>query len=93
MDVAGPLRIEALPGWEDVHDKDWHGMAFSESVRLACERGAGVLVPPARGDGFRLNGLFWRALAKGGHQGAVYIMDSVRESARTGTLAEFLQGS
>jgi biotin carboxylase len=93
MDVAGPLRIEALPGWEDVHDKDWHGMAFSDSVRLACERGAGALFPPARGDGFRLNGLFWRALAKGGHQGAVYIMDSVRESARTGTLAEFLQGS
>jgi hypothetical protein len=29
-------------------------------------------------------------MVRGGHQGAVYVLDSVREAARRGTLEQFL---
>ncbi len=89
IDFAGPLDIGVLAGWERLAAKDWHGMGFADSVRLACERGSGSLREPAAG-GFQLAGIFWRALARGGHQGAVYMMDSVREAARRGELRRFL---
>jgi hypothetical protein len=86
------LQIEEMPGWDHVDAKDWHGIGFAQSVRLACVQGGGSLVPAGRGSGFRLSGIFWRSLVRGGHQGAVYVMDSVRESARRGLLKQFLSG-
>jgi biotin carboxylase len=90
IDPAEPVAIETAPGWEHLGQRDWHGTGFAESVRLACERGRGFIRAPGKSEGFRLCGLFWRALVRGGHQGAVYVLDSVRESARRGTLKEFL---
>jgi biotin carboxylase len=90
LDPAGLVTVETAEGWDRLSQADWHGTGFAESVRLACERGRGSLLPGGRGEGFRLCGLFWRALVRGGHQGAVYVLDSVRESARRGKLEEFL---
>ncbi len=87
IDPAAPLAIETLPGWEALHDRDWHGIDFAESVRLACEQGGGLL---SGGAGFHLSGIFWRALVRGGRQGAVYVLDSIREAVRSGLLREFL---
>jgi len=93
IEIDAPLALDSLPGWDGLHEKDWHGIDFAESVRLACARGGASLQPDGGGEGFRLYGLFWRAMVRGGHQGAVYMLDSVRESARRGTLGEFLAGS
>ncbi len=92
IDPDASLDIGTLAGWDRRSEKDWHGIGFAESARLACERGGGSLVS-ADAVGFHLAGIFWRALARGGHQGAVYVMDSVREAARRGALGEFLAGS
>jgi biotin carboxylase len=90
LDSAEPVTIEAAAGWERLGQRDWHGTGFAESVRLACERGRGAMLRPGKNEGFRLCGLFWRAFVRGGHQAAIYVLDSVRESARRGTLKGFL---
>ena len=87
---AAPVAIETLPGWDQLDAKDWHGIGFAESVRHACLLGRGTLLT-GRGTGvFQLSGLFWRALVRGGRQGAVYVLDSIRESRRLCALKEFL---
>ncbi|MGA2639612.1 MAG: ATP-grasp domain-containing protein [Spirochaetia bacterium] len=91
IDPGIPLAIEILTGWDTCHERDWHGVEFTDSVRLACEQGGGALLP--RGEVFQLSGLFWRALIRGGHQGATYVIDSAREAGRRGALKEFLAGS
>jgi hypothetical protein len=91
ISLRAPLAIASMQGWERIVEKDWHGAGFADSVRLACERGGGSLLSPG-GERFQLAGVFWRALARGGHQGAVYMMDSVREAGRRGRLREFLAG-
>lgn len=93
VDPESFLQIEELPGFDDAGATDWHGIGLPESVRLACERGKATLRAAGTGAGFFLSGIFWRALVKGGHQGAVYVLDSVREAARRGTAKEFLAGS
>jgi hypothetical protein len=89
VDLDATLAVQTLTGWEQRGARDWHGIEFTESVRLACERGRGALASPGERR-FQLAGLFWKALLRGGHQGAVYMMDSVREARRRGGLKEFL---
>jgi hypothetical protein len=92
VDIDSALQIEEMPEWNQVDARDWHGIGFAQSVRLACVQGGGSLVPAGRGSGFRLSGIFWRSLVRGGHQGAVYVLDSAREAARRGLLKKFLSG-
>ena len=93
IEPGSPVQVEALPGSDDSAAKDWHGLGLPESVRRACERGNAVQVPASGGRGFLLSGMFWKSLVKGGHQGAVYVLDSLQEAARRGTVQEFLAGS
>jgi biotin carboxylase len=86
------IPISVLPGWERCAARDWHGASFPDSVRLACERGNARLVPDEGPGGFELGRLFWQALARGGHQAAVYVLDSVHEAAHRGTLGQYLEG-
>jgi hypothetical protein len=67
----------------DINGRDWTGRLFAESADLALalerERGA----PPPRGEGAARPlpcGRFWRALARGGLQAALYVLDT--ESSR-----------
>jgi biotin carboxylase len=104
-DGESPIVIEAVPGWARCRSRDWHGIEFADSVRLACARGSGSILPegrtptgsgtPSEGgrDVFRLCSIFWKAVVRGGHQGGVYVLDSIRAAARRGTLKEFLSGS
>jgi biotin carboxylase len=93
IDPEALLSIEAAAGWDRADIRDWHGIEFPESVRIACERGRGTLTSDGRTSGFCISGMFWRFLVRGGHQGAVYLLDSVREAARRGSLGEFLAES
>ena len=92
-DGEAPISIEAPAGWVRCRQKDWHGIEFADSVRLACGRGRGIVQPTGGRDGFQISGMFWQAFVRGGHQGGVYVLDSIRAAARRGALKEFLAGS
>jgi biotin carboxylase len=85
-----PIEILPLPGWEDCAERDWHGLGFAEAARLACRRGSGSILAQGQGASFAIGRLFWHALARGSHQAGLYVLDSVREAHRRGTLSEFL---
>jgi biotin carboxylase len=91
-DWEAPIGIEAPPGWDRCREKDWHGVEFAESARLACARAGGSILPVGGKDDFQISGLFWKAFVRGGHQGGVYVLDSIRAAARRGALKEFLAG-
>ena len=93
IEPGSPVRVEAVPGFEDSTAKDWHGMGLPESVKHACERGEGILVTAAGGRDFILSGIFWRSLVTGGRQGALYALDSLREATRRGNVKEYLSES
>jgi biotin carboxylase len=88
-----PIEIQAPAGWLRCRAKDWHGIDFADAARLACSQGGGSIQPVARGNGFRVGAMFWKAFVRGGHQGGVYVLDSIRAAARRGALKEFLAGS
>jgi biotin carboxylase len=92
LDPSAPIRIVPLAGWDPCAAEDWHGLEFSEAVRLACQRGGAELPPPGGGQGapFAIGRAFWNAMQQGSHQAGVYVLDSVREAARRGALPQFL---
>jgi biotin carboxylase len=92
-DGDAPIPIEAPAGWVRCRAKDWHGVEFADSARLACARGGGSIQPGGKGEDFRVCATFWKAFVRGGHQGGVYVLDSIRAAARRGVLKEFLEGS
>jgi len=85
-----PVQILSAPEAEQCGVADWHGWPLGESVRLACQRGNAVLVRATDAPSFALGRLFWRSIVRGGHQAGVYVLDSLREAQRTGTLAAWL---
>lgn len=91
-DWDAPIPIECPPGWDRCRQKDWHGLEFADSARLAWARGGGSILPIEGRDDFQVCGMFWKAFVRGGHQGGVYVLDSIRAAARRGVLKEFLAG-
>jgi hypothetical protein len=84
VDRRGPtdaqdLSVAPLPWADSVLSRDWAGRGFSESAERALDI-AGV----AWGTEGRavLAGRFWRALARGGAQAALYVLDSALAKAR-----------
>jgi len=79
----GPLVL-ALPEAAYFDGKDWAGRGFLESAELALRLAGGRFTPPLpRGPAFpserelRAHGrAFWQALARGGAQAALYVLDS-----------------
>jgi hypothetical protein len=70
--------------------RDWHGLSLRETIRLAEKECCVRFVKPAAAP-FCLWGLFWRAVTRGGIQGARYAADSVRDAASRGALRDFLK--
>jgi biotin carboxylase len=76
-------RIAPFPQAESVGGRDWSGRGFAESAALALSL---RLPHPSRpsasdpGGGRRerpiVAGRFWRALARGGYQAALYVLDT-----------------
>jgi hypothetical protein len=82
-----PVRVTD-PG-DGAASGSWYDTPVSHAVSEALRLGGGVL-GAAGGRGPALGSLFWQALARGGTQGALYLLDTVRDAARAGTLAELL---
>ena len=94
-----PVPVLLLPGFPGLSCRDWHGLLPAEAVKLALD-GAGILVDgktkprSAMGaqESFMVCRLFWKAVLRGSAQGGRYLLDSVREASRRGTLERFLAG-
>jgi biotin carboxylase len=89
----GPTLVESIEE-ETVKGSDWYGATMTDAARTALRSGGGQFVREgaASGKAIVLGSLFWRALKRGSTQGATYLLASVREAARTGTLKELLAG-
>ena len=86
------VLVEPLPGRGSA-GTDWYGASFEDASRAALAIGMGTIAVPARQEArFVLGSVFWRALRRGSAQGAIYLLDCVREAARKGSLEEFLAG-
>jgi biotin carboxylase len=75
------LSLEAVLGPELAEEagalRDWSGRGFLDSAELALRLGGGGFVDE-KGGACALSGPFWRALARGGAQAALYVLDSAR---------------
>jgi biotin carboxylase len=65
---------------QSVGGLDWSGRGYAESARLAFALGGASLAEAQTADGSAssrlLAGRFWRALARGGFQAALYVLDT-----------------
>ena len=73
--VAGPGPVAPFARAESVEGRDWSGRGFAESAALALEFAARRQGPDIAAPGV-LAGRFWRALARGGLQAALYVLDT-----------------
>ncbi|MGO8695949.1 MAG: ATP-grasp domain-containing protein [Rectinemataceae bacterium] len=74
-----PVSVVRVTWADRVLSRDWAGRGFSESAGLALDIAGAVW-----GSGGRvvLAGRFWRALARGGAQAALYVLDCASMDAR-----------
>lgn len=79
---TAPLTgIVDLPAFGEETAADWHGLNISDGLRrVVDETGIDVIDPGSvSDDGFYPDGLFWRAFLRGGIQGGIWALDSLRE--------------
>jgi biotin carboxylase len=88
VDPDGPIMV--TDAGNAAASGSWYDTPLSQAVSAALRLGGGVMTAPS-GAGPALGSLFWLALARGGTQGAVYLLDTIRDAARARTLAELLE--
>jgi len=71
----GPLSVLPFDRAAELGGLDWSGRGFVESAERALELGGARL---GTSGGTVLGGRFWRSLARGGLQAALYALDSAR---------------
>jgi biotin carboxylase len=86
----GPVAVLPLRGAEDPAFVDWYGGSLSLAVQRALQLGNGSLEDAPHSGVPAVGSIFWRAVLRGGTQGGVYLLDSVRIAARQGTVKELL---
>jgi biotin carboxylase len=91
LSAEGPIRICLIPSVDGEQGRDWHGLPLVEAIRRIGELCRAVFqTDMGRGDVFVLGSVFWRAILRGGVQGAVYLLDSIREASKRGEAAGML---
>jgi biotin carboxylase len=65
--------VSPFSGARELHGRDWSGRGYAESAELALRLGGGADRPKGSRS---LAGRFWRALARGGLQAALYVLDT-----------------
>ena len=88
LNPDGPISV--VDAGDGAASGNWNAAALTPAVNEALRLGGGVMSAPS-GAGPALGSIFWHALARGGSQGALYLLDTVRQAARARRLAEFVQ--
>lgn len=72
---GGRLSIMPLPGVETIQSLDWHGRSIGRTLELVqAETGVSI---NADGD-IILGRVFWDAVVRGGVQGGIWVIDTIR---------------
>ena len=79
--LADPVCVLPLPMPEAETCRDWHDRSFATSLELVRKSGLAIFGTPGHGH-FALGRVFWCAFLRGGTQGAIYVLDSVRDAGR-----------
>ncbi len=74
-EAGGPLVVLPLEGAEALGELDWAGRSLARSASLALELGGARY---GHNGGRILGSRFWRALARGGAQAGLYVLDTER---------------
>lgn len=74
----GDLVLLALPDLDKEHCRDWHGMKIQDAMNRVVSITKVPVVRSAREENFALGRTFWNAFLKGGAQGGVYAIDTIR---------------
>jgi biotin carboxylase len=85
-----PIRVLPLPklSWEK--DRDWHGLSIQDAVVRLLDTGCVVFTASNPDDDFTLGRVFWKALLRGGVQGALYVLDGLRAGGSGKKTAEYI---
>jgi hypothetical protein len=78
-DRAGDMAILDLPDSDGEDAKDWHGMKLKQALKQVVTVTGVPLIKKERAELCTLGRIFWNAFLKGGSQGGVYIIDTIRE--------------
>lgn len=75
------LGIIPLDGVATSQAKDWHGEILSDAVERVCRYSGATLASEGP---VRLGSVFWHALARGGVQGGIWVVETVKHHLRRG---------
>jgi biotin carboxylase len=87
LNPENDLYIQPLPELTSEPGTDWHGMGFQAALRKVCQY-TNVMLPasplsPQAGEvtarQLGLGRLFWLAFLRGGAQGGIYLIDTIRQ--------------
>lgn len=73
--AGGKLSIMPLPGIDGVQNLDWHGRSLSRALEIVQQETSTSI--NADGD-IILGRVFWQALVRGGVQGGIWVVETVR---------------
>jgi hypothetical protein len=90
LQPSGQIRVLPLPSIAAETCRDWHGLPVHEAVSRIARAGRVVFQEGKSDNGFALGKIFWHALLRGGTQGALYLVDSMREAADRHVAKEYL---
>ncbi len=70
---------------------DWYGLGIDEVMGTVTRHTGAVLGPRGESEGARVGRGFWKAVVRGGAQGGVYYIDTVRSRLSRGASVEDLE--
>jgi biotin carboxylase len=97
LDEKAAIFIQPLPQWAEEKAAPWYGISFQAALQsvLDITQVSLLATPPQRmlpANTLVLGRLFWQAFLRGGRQGGIYIIDTVRQRLKTGTLVQGAAG-
>ena len=79
-----PIKVAVIPLPSIGQEKstDWHGTGFAEAWEKALELGSADVADGQESADIVVGEVFWTAFMRGGIQGAVWLIESIRQSGR-----------
>lgn len=90
IDPVGTITVVALKAPDAEEVLDLNAAPLLRVADRALRIASGVFAKEGEHGGFQVGNIFWKALMRGGLQGGIYLLDSLREAALHGEVREFL---